>query len=135
MTATAFAAPAPAETIIPTAYAVRLTITTCSCCGTQSRSSEFLAVSYLKSRAGIHPVKHWTTCDRPEYNLPIERVFAPARRVPYCADCADVELSHLPFPPSAAGLYDLAEPTLKGVKTASKPVAPKAQRPKIEDLA
>jgi len=132
----AFIAPIPSEPIIPTSYMIRFTILKCMSCGSLARASEFMAVSYLKSRALGTPVKHMTACTKPEYDLPVERLFAGQRTLPYCAECPETDLSHLPLPPSAAGLYDLSEPTLKGL--ARKPAAAKAPQPRkptIEDLA
>ena len=133
MTATTFAAAPAAEPIIPTSYTIRVTITRCNTCNYVARQSEFLALSLTKPRMGQgQPVRHWTECKRPEYNLPIDRVFV-TRMTPYCAECPEIDLSLLPYPPHASGLNTIPEPTLKGQPR--KPTAPVARKPSIEDLA
>jgi len=136
MNTTTFAAAPAAEPIVPTSYTIRVTVTRCNTCNFVSRQSEFLSLTLIKPRMGQgSPAKHWTECKRPEYDLPVDRVFVN-RMTPYCAECPELDLSHLPLPPSHAGLYDLAEPTLKGStrKPQAKPQA-KPAKPSIEDLA
>jgi hypothetical protein len=131
---TIYAAPAPSEPIIPTGYTIRVTITRCNTCNYVARQSEFLALTLTKPRMGQgNPVKHWTECKRPEYDLPIDRVFVN-RMTPYCAECPEIDLSLLPLPPASQGLTVLPEVTFKGQAT-RKPAAPAAARPRIEDLA
>ena len=80
------------------------------------------------------PVKHWTECKRPEYDLPIDRVFVN-RMTPYCAECPVIDLSLLPLPPQAAQLTVLPDVALKGqpAKAAAKPQ--RDNKPRLEDLA
>ena len=137
MTATIFAAPAAEQPIIPTSYTIRVTVTRCNSCNSVNRQSEFLALTLIKPRMGVgSPTKNWKECKRPEYNLPIDRVFVN-RATPFCAECDDAVIDAfmalLPNPPHASGLHDLPEVALKGAP-AKKPAAP-AAKPRIEDLA
>jgi hypothetical protein len=134
MTATTFAAAPAAEPIIPTSYTIRVTITRCNTCNYVSRQSEFMSLTLIKPRMGAgQPAKHWTECKRPEYDLPVDRVFVN-RMTPYCAECPEIDLSLLPLPPAAQGLTVLPDVTLKG-QPAKKTAAPRAAKPSIEDLA
>jgi hypothetical protein len=131
---TQFATALPEEPIIPTGYTIRVTVTRCNTCNSVNYNSEFLAMSLTKPRMGQGaPVKRWMECKRPEYDLPIDKVFIN-RMTPYCSQCPTIDLSLLPPPPHASGLHDLAEVALKGRPT-SKPAASAAARPRIEDLA
>ena len=133
MTATIFAAAPAAEPIIPTSYTIRVTVTRCNSCNAVSRQSEFLAMTMVKPRMGQgNPVRHWTECKRPEYDLPIDRTFVN-RMTPYCAECPEIDLSLLPLPPAPAGLTVLPDVVLKG-QPAKQKAAP-AAKPRIEDLA
>lgn len=112
--------------VIPERYVVHYSITRCGNCGTESRDNEFYALSYLKSRINGTRVRHLTRCPRPLYNLPVDRIPTGIHSVPYCCECATIDLSHLPPPPCASQVYDLAEPLTKGAKpkaakTAAKP--------------
>jgi hypothetical protein len=132
---TIFAAPAPQEPIIPVSYTIRVTVTRCNTCNFVARQSEFLALSLIRSRAGIgQPVKHWTECKRPEYDLPIDRVFVN-RMTPYCAECPEIDLSLLPLPPHVSGLNTIPEPTLKGSPKPAASAAARQSKPRLEDLA
>jgi len=124
--------------VIPERYVVHYSITTCANCRHESRDNEFYALSYLKSRINGSRVKHLTRCERPEWNLPVEVIPTRALRVPFCCECEVIDLSHLPPPPSAGNLYDLAEPQYKGVKP-RQPKAdikkPSSTKPSLDDLA
>jgi hypothetical protein len=119
--------------VIPERYVVHYSITRCANCKAESRDNEFYALSYLKSRVNGTRVRHLTRCARPLFNLPVDRIPTGIHSVPYCCECDVIDLSHLPPPPSAALVYDLAEPTAKNAKpkTAAKPAAAK---PTLNDL-
>lgn len=123
-----------ASPVIPDRYVVHYSITRCSNCAAESRDNEFYALSYLKSRVNGTRVKHLTRCDRPEYNLPVDVIPTGTHKVPFCCECARIDLSHLPPPPSASRLYDLEEPRLKGAKPKADAKKPKSQ-PTADDLA
>jgi hypothetical protein len=130
---TQFATAMPVEPIIPTSYTIRVTVTRCNTCNSVNYHSEFLAMTLTKPRAGLgQPVKTWTACQRPLYDLPVDKTFMN-RMTPYCSQCPTIDLSLLPAPPHASRLHDLADVALKG-RPASKSAAP-AAKPKIEDLA
>jgi len=114
--------------VIPDRYVLHYSITSCANCRAESRANEFYALSYLRSRVNGTRVRHLTRCDRPLFNLPVDRIPTGIHRVPYCCECEVIDLSHLPPPPSASQLYDLPETTLRG-RTAAKSAKPAAKPP------
>jgi hypothetical protein len=128
-------ASAPKEPTIPTSYLLRTTVVVCQNCGSAHCTSEFLAMSLIRSRNGAgSPVRHYETVPRASWNLPIERVVAPPRPTAFCIDCPKVDLTHLPTPPSAGGITQFPDLVLKNQPR--KPAASAAARkPSIEDLA
>jgi hypothetical protein len=94
--------------IIPSSYLLRVTTIHCQGCGVTNYASEFFAVSRVKPRMGQGaPMKHAIVCDKPLYDLPIEHQ-SVHRNTAFCMDC-NIDLSHLPLPPSMAMLHDLAQ--------------------------
>ena len=122
--------------LIPERYVVHYTIARCANCASESRYNEFFALTYLRSRINGTRVRHLTRCDRPKYNLPVDRIPVGTRGIPFCCECTAIDLSHLPPPPEASRLTDLPEPTLRGAKPASerqrKPTPPKSAS--LDDL-
>jgi len=114
--------------VIPDRYVLHYSITSCTNRRAESRDNEFYALSYLRSRVNGTRVRHLTRCDRPLFNLPVDRIPTGIHRVPYCCECEVIDLSHLPPPPSASQLYDLPETTLRG-RTAAKSAKPAAKPP------
>lgn len=102
--------------LIPERYVVHFTIAQCKNCGTESRYNEFFALTYLRSRVNGTRVRHLTRCDRPDFNLPVDRIPVGTRAIPFCCECDTIDLSHLPPPPEASRLTDLPEPAFKGRK-------------------
>ena len=99
---------------IPERYVVHFTITRCKNCNTESRYNEFFSLHYLRSRINGTRVRHLIRCDRPEYDLPVDRIPVGTRGVPFCCECASIDLSHLPPPPDSSRLMDLPDPVSKG---------------------
>ena len=120
--------------VIPERYVVHYSTTVCKNCNTAVRDSEFYALSYLRSRVNGTRVRHLTRCTSPEFNLPVDVIPTGTQYVPFCCECPAIDLSHLPPPPQAALVYDLAEPRLKGQKPRGEPKPPKSQ-PTADDLA
>jgi hypothetical protein len=121
---------------IPKYYRLVVTTTTCTHCGARSHDSQFLAAHAVKSRHDI-PSRHDAgitilPCDRPLYNLPVERM-ARTRTTPYCHACSEVNLSHLPPVPTISNVR-MVQPT-PVLKSATKPAAPAKPKPSIFDLA
>jgi hypothetical protein len=113
--------------LIPERYIVHYTIARCANCQAESRYNEFFALTYLRSRINGTRVRHLTRCDRPEFNLPVDRIPVGTRGIPFCCECTTIDLSHLPPPPSAASLVDLPDVVQKGAKKgASDKRQPKA---------
>jgi hypothetical protein len=106
--------------IIPERYIVHYTIARCANCQTESRYNEFFALTYLRSRINGTRVRHLTRCDRPEFNLPVDRIPVGTRGIPFCCECTSIDLSHLPPPPSAASLMDLPDVVQKGRAAAKR---------------
>lgn len=122
---------------IPRSYVLVTTYTTCTCCQHTAASSEFFALSFARSRNSLgEPVKHYEPIMRPQYRLPVTHTAARST-TPYCIRCPSIDLSHLPLPPSYAGLHDLPELVLKNARPATKGAAHAApsHKPRIEDLA
>lgn len=120
--------------LIPERYVVHYTVAQCRNCGTESRYNEFFALTYLRSRINGTRVRHLTRCDRPEYNLPVERIPVGTRGIPFCCECQSIDLSHLPPPPSATQLHDLPDPVLRGGKAKPKAEAKSPKTPKSTSL-
>ncbi len=122
--------------LIPERYVVHYTIARCANCQTESRYNEFFALTYLRSRINGTRVRHLTRCDRPEFNLPVDRIPVGTRGIPFCCECSSIDLSHLPPPPSAASLVDLPDVVSKGRKpTSGGERKPAAKRPaSLDDL-
>lgn len=123
---------AKSHDIIPHHYVLHMRECHCTNCGALTRSSEFYALSYLKSRINQTRVRHLTRCDRPLFNLPVERALIARDKTPFCSECETISLDHLPPPPSPALLYDLAEPRNKGAK--AKTPKPETKPTTLEDI-
>lgn len=127
-----------APVTIPDRYVVHYTIAQCKNCGTESRYNEFFSLHYLRSRVNGTRVRHLIRCDRPEYNLPVDRIPVGTRAVPFCCECETISLSHLPPPPEASRVTDLPEPTIKGRHGATpgkRPAAkPASKSTSLDDL-
>lgn len=108
-----------APTSIPDRYVVHFTIMRCKNCNTESRYNEFFSLHYLRSRVNGTRVRHLIRCDRPEFDLPVDRIPVRAREVPFCYECDTIDLSHLPPPPSASLVMDLPDPVQRGAKAKS----------------
>jgi hypothetical protein len=129
-----FAAPLK-EPTIPSSYLLRTTVVVCQNCGSAKCTSEFLAMSLVRSRNGAGtPVRHYETVTAALWNLPVERVAAPPRPTAFCIDCTTIDLSHLPPPPSAARLNQLPDLVLKG-QPRPKTAAQAPRKPNLADLA
>jgi hypothetical protein len=99
---------------IPDRYVLHWSETTCRNCGHVEHSSDFFALSYIRSRVNGTRVRHLTKTSSPLYNLPVDRIRTGTHSTPYCAACTSIDLSHLPPPPEPSQLRDLPEPQLKG---------------------
>lgn len=108
-----------AHEVVPDRYVLHYSISVCSNCKAESRDSEFYALSYLRSRINGTRVRHLTRCDRPIFNLPVDRIPTGTHKVPFCCECETIDLSHLPPPPHESRLMDLPDPVLRGAKTAA----------------
>lgn len=125
---------APAHDGVPHEYILHVHTQLCSNCGCGEMHSEFFAYYRLRSRMGGNIVTHLRRADRPMYNLPVRRIPLTPTKVPFCSECENISLTHLPSPPAESNLTNLPEPTAKNAK-------PKAQAPKstptkatLEDL-
>jgi hypothetical protein len=123
------------KSLVPSSYVIHYRFVQCSHCGHASRESTFYSVVYLRPRGGGKPARHLVPCDRPRYNLPVNKQLTAQLKIPFCQACDSVDLSHLPPPPSGEHLYDLAEPTAKPPKAAETTKRPPPRRPSILDLA
>lgn len=122
-----------AHEVIPDSYVVHYSIVRCANCQTESRTNEFYALSYIKSRINGTKVRHLVRCDAPLFKLPVIIIPTGSRKVPYCCECDTIDLSHLPPPPVESQVtHTLPEPTLKGQKPKEPKSAPK--KPSIDDL-
>jgi hypothetical protein len=121
---------------IPSHYDLVVTPMRCRCCGTIENHSEFMAVSYIRPRhhSGT-PVRHSVRVDAPSYYIQVRRIAAPMGHMAYCAACPDINLRHLPAPPSPAALTDLPEPTLKVGRKPTAATTPPRRKPTLEELA
>ena len=113
--------------VIPDRYVIHFSVTRCANCGTESRDNEFYALSYIRSRVNGTRVRHLTRCDRPLYNLPVDKIPTGIHNVPFCCECPSISLDHLPPPPQESQVYDLPEATAKGKR-------PKVAEPKAASL-
>lgn len=122
--------------VIPERYVIHYSISVCANCQTESRDSEFYALSYLKSRVNGTRVRHLVRCDRPLFNLPVDVIPTGNHRVPFCCECPTIDLSHLPPPPQESLVtHTLPDPVLKGHKPReAKPATPAKRPPSLEDL-
>lgn len=100
--------------IVPDSYVLHWSETTCRNCGHVETDSMFFALSYIRSRVNGTRVRHLIPTSSPLYNLPVDRIRTGTHTTPYCAACADIDLSHLPPPPEPSQLRDLPEPQFKG---------------------
>lgn len=126
-----------AHEVVPDRYVLHYSISVCSNCKAESRDSEFYALSYLRSRINGTRVRHLTRCDRPIFNLPVDRIPTGTAKVPFCCECADIDLSHLPPPPHESRLMDLPDPVLRGAKPKAGGERPKsgpAPKATLDDL-
>lgn len=121
-----------AHEVIPDSYVVHYSIVRCGNCQAESRSNEFYALSYIKSRVNGSRVRHLVRCDVPMYNLPVRVIPTGSRKVPFCCECDSISLAHLPPPPLESNVTELPEPTLKGARPKEPKAAPK--KPSIDDL-
>lgn len=121
--------------VVPERYVVHYAETTCKSCGSTVRDSEFFALSYLRSRINGSRVRHLTRCTSPEFNLPVDVIRTGTHTIPFCCECIAIDLSHLPPPPQAALVYDLAEPRLKGAKPPKAKEVKPATKATLDDLA
>jgi hypothetical protein len=125
----------PKEPTIPSSYLLRTTVVVCQNCGSAKCTSEFLAMSLIRSRNGVGtPVRHYETVSAALWNLPVERVEAPPRPTAFCIDCSTVDLTHLPPAPNAARLNQLPELAFKGQPKKAAAQAPQ-RKPNLADLA
>ena len=133
-------APPPTD-IVPSAYVLHYYTTTCKGCGTVSNGSDFYAMTLLRNRNATGTTKHLVRCAAPMFNVPVQRTHVGTKTTAFCAECPPIDLSHLPPPPRADRVYDLAEPTLRvaprpTTATASRTAPTSASRkPTIGDLA
>lgn len=125
-----------AHEVIPERYVIHYSISICANCRTESRDSEFYALSYLKSRVNGQRVRHLVRCDRPMFNLPVDVIPTGTHRVPFCCECPSIDLTHLPpVPQESLITHTLPDVTLKGhkPKTTSEP-KPAKRPPSLDDL-
>lgn len=121
--------------VIPDSYVLHYTIATCANCTAESRSNDFYALSYIRSRINGTRVRHLVRCERPLFNLPVARIPVGTKRVPFCCECPEISLDHLPPPPHESRLYDLADPILRGAKPKSTGEPKPAKKPaSLDDL-
>ena len=126
----------PDANTVPSGYVLHYYTTACGHCHTQSSRSDFYALHLRKSRLDRTTVRHLVRCERATFNLPVERVNVGHRNIPFCCDCATIDLTHLPSPPSAAMLHDIAGPTLRDNRPATTPSRPTtAKKATLGDLA
>lgn len=126
-----------AHEVVPDRYVIHFSISVCSNCKAESRDSEFYALSYLRSRINGTRVRHLTRCDRPIFNLPVDVIPTGTHKVPFCCECATIDLSHLPPPPHESRLMDLPDPVLRNAKTKAGSERPKsgpAPKATLDDL-
>lgn len=102
--------------VIPAKYVLHFSVTLCTNCGCESKESTFYALSYLRSRVTGARVRHLVRCDRPMFNLPVERIPTGHHKTPFCAECETISLDHLPPPPMASNVSELPEPKTKGAR-------------------
>lgn len=125
---------------IPERYVIHFSVTTCKNCNTTETSSDFFALSYIRSRIGGTRIRHLVKSNGPLYNLPVDRIRTGTHTTPFCSACPSIDLSHLPPPPEPSQLRDLPEPTLKGRKpnpSGERPVKEKKEPKKpttLDDL-
>jgi hypothetical protein len=122
---------APAHEGIPTEYVLVVTTQLCDKCGCGETTSQFFARYTTLGRAGTPLVRHLRACARPEYNLPVRRVNNVPSKVPFCSECEDFNLSHLPSPPEPTKLT-MPDVLLKGQK--AKAPKPEPKKATIDDL-
>lgn len=125
--------------LIPERYIIHYEFVQCRNCGAATRASKFYGLTYLRSRINGSRVRHLTPCSSARFNVPVDKKLTGCSTIPYCQECDGPDLSHLPPPPDATSLYDLAEPRLKGAKPKdpSKPSVtpvPAKKKPSLDDL-
>ena len=125
-----------AHEVIPERYVLHYSISVCANCQSESRDSEFYALSYLKSRVNGTRVRHLVRCDRPMFNLPVDVIPTGNHHVPFCCECPTIDLSHLPPPPQESLVtHTLPDPVLKGQKPREpKTTTPPKRPPTLDDL-
>lgn len=125
---------APAHEGVPTSYILHIHTHMCSNCGCGEEYSEFFARYTMRTRTGSGtPVTHLRRCDKPMYNIPVERRPVGVTRIPFCSECTDFNLSHLPSPPDESYLSPQLPPDL--TRKGAKPKAPATKKqPTLEDL-
>lgn len=124
-----------AHEVIPAKYILHFKRSHCLHCGHVGTESKFYAMNYIRSRITGQHVKHLVPCDRPLFNIPLERIPLGTVTTAYCAECESISLDHLPPPPLASQVYDLAEPRLKGQKPRPAAEVKTSKQPTADDLA
>lgn len=123
---------------IPVKYILHYAEVRCLNCNCVSHESKFYAMNFIRSRITGQHVKHLVPCDRPQFNIPVERVPLRSHTTPFCAECDVISLAHLPLPPEEAQITTLEEPRLKGAKprpaAEAKPPKP-STKATLDDLA
>jgi len=122
---------------IPVKYILHYMEVRCLNCNCVSHESKFYAMNFIRSRITGQHVKHLVPCDRPQFNIPVERQALRATTTPFCAECDIISLAHLPLPPEESKIMDLDEPRLKGAKpkAAVEPKAKPNSKATLDDLA
>lgn len=122
--------------VIPDRYVLHFSETRCRNCAHVETSSDFFALSYIRSRVHGTRVRHLVKTSAPLYNLPVDRIRTGVHLTPYCAHCGVINLTHLPDAPEPSQLRDLPEPTLKGRKPAGErqPKEKTTKQASLDDL-
>ena len=124
---------APAHEGIPTEYVLVVSTQVCDRCGCGEMTSQFFARFTTLGRAGTPLVRHLRACGKPEYNLPVKRIANAASKVPFCSECEDFSLSHLPTPPEPTKLT-MPDVLLKGQKAKEQKPKPEQKKASLDDL-
>lgn len=122
---------APAHESIPSEYVLVISTQVCDKCGCGEQTSQFFARHVILGRSGQTLVKNLRACSRPEFNLPVKRIANAASRVPFCSECEDFSLSHLPSPPEPTRLT-MPDVALKNQR--AKAAKPEPKKATLDDL-